>query len=62
MKVKVKYMRESDKGVRFRYNKKMIWFPKSVLINWDDSKFYYYNEEFEIDVKQWFLKKLESKP
>jgi len=39
----------------------MVFIPKSALINWDDSKFYFYNEEFTLDVKASFLKKLERK-
>jgi len=62
MKIQVKWMRESfsGKAIRVRYKKRMVFIPKSVLIDWDDSQFYYYNEEFTLDVKAWFLKKLEG--
>jgi len=58
-KITVKWMRESfsGKAIRVRYKKRMIFIPKKALINWDN-EFYFYNEELELDVKTWFLKKI----
>ena len=56
--ITVKWMKESfnGKSIRVRYNKKMTFFPKKALVNWDDEKFWYYNEELEITVQLWYLK------
>jgi len=64
-KITVKYMRESDggygKSVRLRYAGGMYWFPKKVIVDWDDEQHYYYNEEFTCEVQVWFLTRLKGK-